>query len=212
MPADEGTVYITAGNAAAIDVRTAAGFTNPITVTFPRPIDNFFLTVLNGNTLPVTFQVADNVGNSATFLLAPNMNRGASQIGFAATGTVVTIGAVTGQSTATGMTWDFAIDHIHFNQPLPAGLRPRTTTSAPPLPSPPAPAPPTLATPHTARGFAHATRHGFAHAAGDPAGEYQFFAAHRHSGRRWSRRCRLLFAARQEPRSCDPQRCSRGSE
>jgi len=149
MPADEGTVYITAGNAAAIDVRTAAGFTNPITVTFPRPIDNFFLTVLNGNTLPVTFQVADNVGNSATFLLAPNMNRGASQIGFAATGTVVTIGAVTGQSTATGMTWDFAIDHIHFNQPLPAGLTPRTTTSAPPLPSPPAPAPPTpaLATP-----------------------------------------------------------------
>jgi len=47
------------------------GFTNPMTITFPQSIQNFFVTVLNGNTIPVSYMVADNAGNSATYLIPP---------------------------------------------------------------------------------------------------------------------------------------------
>ena len=119
LPADETSIYGTAGNASNIGVTVGSGFTNPLTITFPVPIHNFFLDVLNGNTQPVTYEVADNAGNSNTMTLAPNLTGGNELVGFAATGTIVTVGAITGQMTPTGMTWDFIIDNIHFNQPLP---------------------------------------------------------------------------------------------
>lgn len=127
VQADETAIYATAGNGAS----TGTGFTNPITITFPRAIGNFFLTVLNGTIQSVTYQLADNVGNSATFVLSPNTNGGQNQIGFAATGSVVTITATTGQSAPSGIVWDFAIDNVTFNQPLPPGLNPISATPAP---------------------------------------------------------------------------------
>jgi hypothetical protein len=119
LPADETSIYGTAGNAGNIGVTTGTGFMNPITITFPQNITNFFLDVLNGNTETVTYEVADNLGNSSSVSLAPNLNGGNELIGFAAAGDVVTIRATTGQTTSSGMTWDFFIDNVSFNEPLP---------------------------------------------------------------------------------------------
>jgi hypothetical protein len=114
LPSDETAVYGTAGNSANIGVFPASGFTNPLTLVFPKAITSFSLDVLNGNTMTVDYRLADNAGNSADFQLAPNFSGGLKTIGFAATGTQVTIGAMTGQSTPTGMTWDFLIDNVTF--------------------------------------------------------------------------------------------------
>jgi hypothetical protein len=124
LPADETSIYGTAGNAANIGVTPGSGFTNPLTITFPVPIQNFFLDVLNGNVQNVTYQLADNLGNSASFTLAPNLSSGQKQIGFAAAGTVVTVMATTGQTTPNGITWDFFIDNVHFDEPLPTSPEP----------------------------------------------------------------------------------------
>jgi hypothetical protein len=125
LPVDPTAVYGTAGNASGIGVTTGSGFTNPITITFPSVLTSFSVDVLNGNTQSVTYEVADNLGNSASSVLAPNFSGGLQSIGFAATGTVVTIDATTGQSTPSGMTWDFLIDNIEFT------TRSTTTTSTP---------------------------------------------------------------------------------
>lgn len=122
LPADTTSIYGTAANAELIGVTVGTGFTNPIVITFPVAISNFFLNVLNGNTITAAYTVADNAGNSRTFNLAPNLNGGDSIIGFAAAGTVVTIGATSGQITPGGMTVDFFIDNLTFNVPLPAAL------------------------------------------------------------------------------------------
>jgi hypothetical protein len=120
LPADETVVYGTAGNAASIGVFPGSGFMNPLTITFPRAISTVFLDVLNGNTINVDYQVADNAGHSADLVLIPNLSGGQKTLALAATGTVVTISATTGQNTPGGMTWDYLIDNIHFDEPLPA--------------------------------------------------------------------------------------------
>jgi hypothetical protein len=125
LPSDETAVYGTAGNSANIGVFPASGFTNPLTLIFPKAITGFSLDVLNGNTMTVDYHLADNAGNSADFQLAPNLSGGQKTIAFAATGTQVTIGAMTGQSTPSGMTWDFLIDNVTF----------QTTAASTPEPS-----------------------------------------------------------------------------
>jgi hypothetical protein len=127
LPANETSIYGTAANAASIGVSTGSGFTNPIVITFPTAITNFFLNVLNGNTQTVTYRVADNLGNSRSFDLDQNLDGGDSLIGLAAGGNVVTIQAMTGQSTPGGMTYDFFIDNLTFNQALPPALDPQPT-------------------------------------------------------------------------------------
>jgi PEP-CTERM motif len=115
LPADETSVYGTANNIRG--VTTGSGFTDPLTITFPVAIHNFFLDVLNGNTQDVTYEVADNDGHSASFTLIPNLMSGNELVGFAASGTTVTITAMTSQNS-----WDFFIDNIHFDEPLPPQL------------------------------------------------------------------------------------------
>jgi hypothetical protein len=130
LPADETAIYGTAGNATPLGITgLGTGFTNPITVTFAQPVHNFFLTILNGNTQTVNYQVSDNAGNSSTFAVAPNLSSGSNVIGFPASGTVITIAALTGQSSNGGITWDFFIDNVNFNQALPNGLNPISSTS-----------------------------------------------------------------------------------
>jgi hypothetical protein len=109
LPADQTAVYGTLGG-------SQGGFTDPLTLTFSSPISNFFLDVFNGEVVPVSYTLADNNGHSQTFLLAPNLAGGTSQVGFAAAGNVITISAPLLQST---FPWDFFIDNIHFNEPLP---------------------------------------------------------------------------------------------
>jgi hypothetical protein len=135
LPADETTVYGTDNGVVAVG---GTGFTNPITITLPQPITNFYLDVLNGNTETVDYDVADNEGNSATFALAENLAGGEKTIGFAATGTTVTVTATSG----TG--WDFFIDNLNFDTTLPPGLNPISTTTGSPGPVSSVPEPATL--------------------------------------------------------------------
>jgi hypothetical protein len=115
LPADQSSIYGTA-NFANSNLQYTNPVTNPLTVTFPSPITNFFLDVLNGNTVQVDYTVADNAGHSRTFNLAPNINSGATTIGFAATGNIITI------TSANVGNWDFFIDNVHFNEALPPNL------------------------------------------------------------------------------------------
>ena len=114
LPSDETALYGTAGNAGSIGVHPGTGFTNPLTIIFPVAIDNLSLDILNGNTMTVDYRLADNDGNVADFQIAPNLSGGVQAVDFAATGNVVTITAETGQSTSSGMTWDFLIDNVGF--------------------------------------------------------------------------------------------------
>ena len=88
LPADETSIYGTAGNASNINVFPGSGFTNPITISFPTNIDNVFLDLINGNVQSVTYQLADNAGNSSTATVAPNSLSGSELISIPATGTV----------------------------------------------------------------------------------------------------------------------------
>jgi hypothetical protein len=117
LPANRTSIYGTAssGNGVIAD----PSLTNPIKVTFPEPINNFFLDVYNGNTQNIAYTVADNNGNSTTFTLPQNLSGGQKQIGFAATGSEVTITSAIGSS----IPFDFFIDNIYFNEPLPSALK-----------------------------------------------------------------------------------------
>ena len=119
LPADQTSIYGTA------DFAPGTGFLSTLTVSFfdavthaPKDISNFFLDVLNGNTINVDYTVADDLGNSQLFNLTPNLAGGQKTVGFAAAGDVVTISA----GTAVGgcCAFDFFLDNIHFNEALPA--------------------------------------------------------------------------------------------
>jgi hypothetical protein len=109
LPANQTSIYGTA------DFGTS--LSNPLTVTFPQNITNFFLDVYNGETFDVDYKVYDNAGHSATFSLANNLSSGTTQIGFAATGDIVYVEAISGLPS-----WDFFIDNIHFDEALPPDL------------------------------------------------------------------------------------------
>jgi ribosomal protein S19 len=104
LPADETTVYATAG-----------GLSNPITITDPSGFNNFFFDLYNGQTYADTYVIADNAGHSATFTLAPNVSSGNALVGFPSTGTQITI-------TAEDPHWDFSIDNVTWDEPLPPSL------------------------------------------------------------------------------------------
>ena len=92
------------------------GYENPMTITFSESVTNFYMDLYNGWTTDRTFTVSDNSGNSTTVTLPNNISSGQTLVEFAAIGTVITIADVTpGVST-----WDFLIDNIYFNEPLPS--------------------------------------------------------------------------------------------
>jgi hypothetical protein len=110
LPANRTSIYGTAS--------FANNLSNPLTITFDKAITNFLVDVLNGNTEPIDYTISDNAGNSSTFNLPNNLNGGKTQIGFAATGNEVTIKSSIGSQFA----YDFFIDNIRFNEPLPPSL------------------------------------------------------------------------------------------
>jgi hypothetical protein len=116
LPANQTAIY---GTASFGDPTLS----NPLVITFANPIVNFFLDVYNGNTVDVTYRVADNAGNSSVFVLQPNLSGGQTTIGFAATGTIVTVEAISGLPF-----FDFFIDNVTFNQDLPPGIVPEPGT------------------------------------------------------------------------------------
>jgi len=119
VPANQSTIYGTA----CFGGCSNSELLNPLTVSFSAPIQNFFLDVYNGWITPVTYRVSDNNGNSADFILPPSLQGGHQVIGFAATGSVVSIEALN-----AGGPFDFFIDNIHFDEPLPPNLVPEPTS------------------------------------------------------------------------------------
>lgn len=114
LPADQTNVYYTS--------YFATNTTNPITITFPTAITDFFLDVYNGETYSDQFTVSDNLGNTNTVTLTSNGNGGNALIAFPAAGNVVTI-------STTDPNFDFSIDNLGFDQglspnptPIPAAL------------------------------------------------------------------------------------------
>lgn len=86
------------------------GFINPLLITFSEPIHNFELDILNARA--GDYELFDNIGNSVTFHLATTGNLVMTE-GFAAAGSEVRVQYLTDPGA-----WDFAVDNIHFNQPL----------------------------------------------------------------------------------------------
>src|SRR5437868_2453625 len=79
---DNTNVYATCG------ICGMPSFTNPLTVTFSAPVQNFQIDILNA--LAGNYTMADNAGHSLNFNLATTGGSLATE-GFAASGTVVTI-------------------------------------------------------------------------------------------------------------------------
>ena len=110
LPANQTSLY------GAADFGT--GLSNPLTITFSSAVTNVFFDLYNGLTTNIDYLISDNASHSATFNLAPNLSSGTTLVGFAATGTVITIASTTPPTS----TFDFFIDNIHFNEALPPTL------------------------------------------------------------------------------------------
>lgn len=114
LPGNSTAVYGTADFA-------GAAYTNPLVITFDSPITNFFMDIFNGNTTTVSYLVEDNMGNSTSFTLDDNTTGAFKTVGFAATGTIITVLALLPDPPGC-CKWDFFIDNIHFNEDLPPEL------------------------------------------------------------------------------------------
>ncbi|MEO1619966.1 MAG: PEP-CTERM sorting domain-containing protein [Cyanobacteria bacterium J06632_3] len=149
-PANQTTTYGTANGLSGglFPIQENPTRKNPITITFENPVQNFFLDVFNGLSVSgLQYTVADDIGNSSTFSLDANNQGGFQKIGFQATGTTVT---VTADTTADAVSpfpagaYDFFIDNVTFNAPLPNDLLDPFDEVVVPMPEPapiPDPAP-----------------------------------------------------------------------
>lgn len=110
LPADETSIYGTAN--------FGTGLSNPLTISNPNGFNNFFFSLLNGEPSPQSYVISDNAGHSVEFDNIPaNTDSGAAIVGFASTGTVITITDISNPGT-----WDFEIDNVNFDVPLPPSL------------------------------------------------------------------------------------------
>lgn len=121
LPANRTSLYGTAD--------FGPGLFNPITISFANPITNFLVDVLNGLNSPIDYRVEDNLGNSSVFTLPPNLSSGATTIGFAAAGNLVTI------TSLTGGRFDFFVDNIKFNVDIQCGSGSCVDTTVIPVPA-----------------------------------------------------------------------------
>lgn len=97
-----------------------SGGLNPITITFSQTVNNFFLDIFNGNTVAVDYEISDGNGNSQTFNLPANNVGGFVTAGLVFTGNQITITGLMPPANAC-CAFDFFIDNINFNAPLPPG-------------------------------------------------------------------------------------------
>jgi uncharacterized protein (TIGR03437 family) len=101
------TTYVTADQSAVYGTEAGGGYSNPITITFPSPITNLSLTVINGEPYTESYTVSDNAGHSSSFSVPSVSSSGVQGVGFQAAGSVITI------STADPQ-WDFFVGSLSF--------------------------------------------------------------------------------------------------
>lgn len=97
-----------------------SGETNPLTITFAVPVQDFSVLVLNGDDVR-SYTVSDNLGDSMTGSLASAGSLGSSR--FTLPGSGLTRVSIASANTDA---WDFAIDNVTFTPiiatPEPASL------------------------------------------------------------------------------------------
>jgi hypothetical protein len=125
LPATASVAYGTADFANGCNGQS--GYTNPITVSFfaagtsnPLNVTNFFIDLFNGNTAPITYTIADNLGNGGSALIANNTAAGQQTFGIPAAGNVITITGGPKPANAC-CDFDFFVNNIGFNEALPGG-------------------------------------------------------------------------------------------
>lgn len=118
LPANQTALYGTA--------YFGTGLSNPLTVTFSSAVHNLVFDVLNGLTTTQSFVVTDNLGNTSSFSLPPNLSLGATTIGLISDATSFTINQANGSSI-----FDFFVDNIQFNVDANCGRDGCTTGKVP---------------------------------------------------------------------------------
>ena len=104
LPADQTSVYGTA------NVCSSTGYSNTLGITFSRPVSNFSALVLNGNTVTVSYTVADGAGGLVTKSLAPNLPAPGGSDTFSLPDDGIT--SVTIGLTTPSAVYDFFIDNV----------------------------------------------------------------------------------------------------
>jgi PEP-CTERM motif len=105
LNADQTAVYASEG-------LFGSGETNPLVITFAKPVQHFSVSVLNGDDVR-SYTVSDNLANSITKSLASAGSLGAFDFSLPGALTEVEIA-----SANTGA-WDFAIDNVTFSPATP---------------------------------------------------------------------------------------------
>lgn len=85
-----------------------SGETNPLTITFETSVNNFSVSVLNGDDVR-NYTISDNLGDSITMSLASAGGLGAAT--FSLPGSALTSVQI---ASANADGWDFAIDNVTF--------------------------------------------------------------------------------------------------
>lgn len=100
--------------------------TNPLTITFNQPVQNFSVDV--SNAAAGDYELFDNAGHTDFFTLA--VQGGSIHTGtFATAGTMISIQELSIVGGSSPRTFDFAIDNVSFD-PLVAGATPEPSTWA----------------------------------------------------------------------------------
>src|SRR5215475_3409329 len=104
FPADETGAYASEG-------LFGSGETNPLVIAFARPVHDFSVLVANGGSPNQTYTVSDNLGDSATFMLAlsGSLSNSASTVSLPGDG-ITSVSITSGNADF----WNFAIDDVTF--------------------------------------------------------------------------------------------------
>ena len=135
LPASDSILYGTNDNSTAS--ASEIGYTNPLSIAFfnpgtltPANVTNFFVDLYNGNTVPVDYTIASNVGGAETFSIGSNFSGGQHTFGLASGGSLFTVFGGAAPGGCCG--YDYFINDIGFNQAQP-GLSPVPLPATAPL-------------------------------------------------------------------------------
>jgi hypothetical protein len=88
---------------------------NTIAIAFARPVQDFSVLVMNGETIDVSYTVLSSSGETQTKSLAPNFASGAQTFSLSVSG----ITSVTIRRELPASFWDFLIDDVRFSEATP---------------------------------------------------------------------------------------------
>lgn len=122
LPANQTSVYGT------VNIPNyTTGYTNPLTISFSKAVDNVIFDLLNGWTSTTNFRVTDDAGDSQSYSLLSNLNSGMTTLGLVAH----SISSITIADITQITNWDFFVDNIRFNVAATCNDRECKETSVP---------------------------------------------------------------------------------